>query len=351
MKFLIIRFSSIGDVTQSLSLPSKIAEYYSAKNSQNSDQPISPEIHFAVREDIAEIVEGHPHIQKIWKLPRRSGLKGLWAMLHEMKRENFTHIYDAHNSLRSRIICLFLSSPFHLGRIFNPPKIIRKSRKRWKRFLLFVLRKDTYRKPLSGQRDLLEPLAEWQMTEDLPPPPQMFVSDTHILALQKQLPVTWIDNFVCMAPSAAYELKRWPREYFIEVAKKLPHLKFVLLGGPQDLFIEEIHKECPENTLNLSGKLSLSESAAAVFKSKGIIANDTGLLHFAEQLGIRAVALMGPAPFGFPSRPLTHILERKIPCRPCSKHGQGPCINSDYHFCLRDIKPIEVIQIVQGWRI
>jgi ADP-heptose:LPS heptosyltransferase len=61
-----------------------------------------------------------------------------------------------------------------------------------------------------------------------------------------------------------------------------------------------------------------------------------------EQLGKPTVALMGPAPFGFPSRPSTKIMELNLSCRPCSKHGQGPCVNKIYHQCLVDITPDQV---------
>lgn len=340
-KFLVLRFSSIGDVTQALSIPTKIAEKFSSHD--------SVEIHFAVRDDIAEILEGHPHISKIWQLPRRQGFRGLWQLLQSLRQEKFTHIYDAHNSVRSRFLCLFLCFPFDFRRFLNSPKILRKSRKRWKRFLLFQLRKDTYRKPLSGQRDLLEPLAGWYIDESLPPPPQMVISADQLRRFREKLPASTPRQFICLAPSAAFELKRWPLEFFIEVVKAFPQRHFLLLGGPQDDFIRKITETCPQNTTYLVGQLSLGESAAAISASQGLVANDTGLLHFAEQLGIRAVALMGPAPFGFPSRPLTHILERSLPCRPCSKHGQGPCINPQYQLCLKDIKPSEVCEVLSKW--
>ena len=71
-------------------------------------------------------------------------------------------------------------------------------------------------------------------------------------------------------------------------------------------------------------------------------------LHVGEQLGKPSIALMGPAPFGFPSRPSTKIMELNLPCRPCSKHGQGPCVNQIYHQCLVDITPAQVAAEVRS---
>jgi ADP-heptose:LPS heptosyltransferase len=116
----------------------------------------------------------------------------------------------------------------------------------------------------------------------------------------------------------------------------------VLLGGPEDHFLSELEAVAPERVQNWAGRLSLLESAAMVAAAEALVANDTGLMHVAEQTGRPCLALMGPAPFGFPSRETTRIFELDLPCRPCSKHGQGPCVNPEFQKCLRDIAPSSV---------
>jgi ADP-heptose:LPS heptosyltransferase len=323
-KILILRFSSFGDVTQTLSVPSKIAEYWPAA-----------EIHWAIREDLSTLLEKHPHIHKIWSLPRKSGKSELLNLARALAKENFTHVYDAHNSTRSLVISTYL-------KLTNwKIRVLRKSQKRWKRFLLFRFHKNTYRMPFSGQRDLLEPLKKWGMSESLPPTPQLFLTHQEFLEVKKLLPAV---PFVTLAPSAAFELKRWPLDYWKELIQMTPNQHYVLLGGPEDKFIEEIRSVAPERVVNLAGKTNLRDTSAVVGLSQALITNDTGILHTAEQQGHPAIALMGPAPFGFPSRPSTLILERNLSCRPCSKHGQGPCVNVEFHKCLRDITPREVAQ-------
>jgi len=58
---------------------------------------------------------------------------------------------------------------------------------------------------------------------------------------------------------------------------------------------------------------------------------------------------MGPAPFGFPSRETTKIMQLDLNCRPCSKHGQGPCVNEKYQRCLVDITPEQVFEAMNTW--
>lgn len=326
-KFLIIRFSAFGDVVQTLSVPAAIKKAY----------PLA-EVHWVTRKDMAPLIAGHPAVDRVWELDRKLGLRGLVAVAFQLRQQGFTHIYDAHNNTRSKVLS-FLLRPwalFGLGPLF-----IRRSIRRWKRLLLFNFRINKFEMPFSGQRDLLEPLKPWGIEKKLPPTPQLFLTPEDMTKAMSILGA--FDNGIALAPSAAHFLKRWPKEYWKELILLFPQRRFVLLGGPQDTFLEDIQAVAPERVLNLAGKCSLGVSACVVQRSQILVTNDTWLLHAAEQLGKTAIALMGPAPFGFPSRPATKIMERDLPCRPCSKHGQGPCVNKNkFHQCLVDITPEEV---------
>lgn len=327
-KVLIIRFSSFGDVTQCLSVPSRL-----------KDLGENVEIHWVTRADFAPLLEGHPAITKLWTLDRKTGIKGLLRLVAQLRHVGFTHIYDAHNNLRSHFIGWALGPPWDLTRIFNPPELLRKSQKRFLRFLLFRFHINRFEKPFSGQRDLLEPLTKWGLSKKLPPAPQLWLKEADLHQARLKLGDFQNKKFIAIAASAAYPLKRWPLEHWKKLVMLEPQRSFVLLGGPEDLFLQEIHQMAPERILNLAGRTSLTESAAVLSLSQLVVANDTGLLHVAEQLGMPAIALMGPAPFGFPSRDSTKIMELDLSCRPCSKHGQGPCKNSQFQKCLQDISP------------
>jgi ADP-heptose:LPS heptosyltransferase len=145
------------------------------------------EVHWVTRSDLAILIEGHPMVEKIWKLDRATGIQGLFHLIFQLKKERYSHIYDAHNNLRSFLISLFLRPPFALSRIFDPPLFIRKSQKRWKRLMLFRFRKNLYRLPFSGQRDLLEPLKQWGLSEQIPPAPQINIQSISEAQIQQIL--------------------------------------------------------------------------------------------------------------------------------------------------------------------
>ncbi len=319
MKILIIRFSSIGDLTQALSIPSFIKSYVP-----------QAEIHFVTRKDLSAIIDNHPQIDKTWTLDRGEGFFGLVKLIKSLNSENYTHLYDAHNNLRSFFIKTFVKAQCKLVR----PMM------RSKRFLLLQFHINLFEKPFSGQRDLLKPLEQWGLKYKLPEAPQLFLNSTHKQAAANMLNMIKQKDYIVLVPSAAYELKRWPLEYWDALIKKNPSRTFVILAGKNDQFTEKLSHH--PNVINCTGKTELLTSAAIIENAKMTISNDTGLLHFSEQLGKPTIALMGPAPFGFPSRPTTTILERDLPCRPCSKHGQGPCTNPNFQECLRAISPDEV---------
>lgn len=320
-KVLILRFSAFGDIVQSLSLPSHIKSHWS-----------DSEVHWVTRSDFSPLLQGHPNISKIFSINKKDGFRGILRLIAELRREKYTHIYDAHNNLRSRLICLGLIGQRH--------KLLRRSLLRMKRLLLFRFRKNIFEMPFSGQRDLLKPLEKWGIPFSLPPAPQLFISNTVVNKAQTALGSLSNKPFIALAPSAAHYLKRWPEKYWKTLISENQSTQFVILGGPEDRFISNLIGGDEHHAVSLAGKLSLIESAAVVGLSQGLIANDTGLLHVAEQLGVKAIALMGPAPFGFPSRrDKTLILEKNLACRPCSKHGQGPCRNSNYQECLTSITP------------
>lgn len=320
MKVLIIRFSAIGDVAQCLSAAQLIKNRYPQAS-----------ITWVTREDLRELLESQSIISEVISLPRRSKLFALWQLFLILQRSKWTHIYDAHNNLRSKILIglMRINGLLSMQRI----QFLHRSNRRWSRFILFVLRGRPAELLKGNQWSFIEPLKNWGIVEELPNAPVLFSSAK--LKSDLQLPNP---PFTVLCPSAAHSLKRWPLDSWRTLMQLMPNNQFVLLGGPEDLERHRVFNEIG-NCLNLTGQLSLLQSAKVIQMAKAVVSNDTGMMHFAEQMGVPTVALMGPAPLGRPSRPSTQILEVALACRPCSKHGQGPCFNKTFQKCLTSINP------------
>jgi ADP-heptose:LPS heptosyltransferase len=88
----------------------------------------------------------------------------------------------------------------------------------------------------------------------------------------------------------------WPSSNFIELGNKLLQsydVQLILLGGP-DLVSKatEIKESLPPEVVNLTGKLSLEESAALLSVANILVSTDTGIMHLGFAIGIDTVAII-----------------------------------------------------------
>ena len=324
-KVLIIRFSSIGDIIQSLSAVEGLK--HSLPNC---------ELHWVVRTDMAGILAPDTQIDRIWKFDRKAGIAGLLKLARSLRAENFDFVYDAHSNIRSNILKLYLRG--------RKTTMVVRHKQRLRRMLFFNLgfrgalsmpfrAIESFRKPLKNAGiQFPEPNdTKWSFPLE---------TETKIEKLLGSLAKS--RKWVCLVPSAAHELKRWPVEYFVDLIDRLPEFNFVVIGGPTDDFCADIAASAPERVINLAGRTSLSESFALVRRSPFVVSGDTGFLHAADLFNRPGVALMGPSAFGYPSGERMKPMQANLSCIPCSKDGSGTCKQALRKQCLYDIKPEDV---------
>lgn len=327
-KILIIRFSSFGDIVQAMSTLVPLRQKFN-----------NAQIHWLTRQDMSVLMDHNTMLDKVWSFDRKAGLLGLIRLALVLKKENYTHVYDAHANIRSLIVTLILRFRF------SSPHFIKRGKDRIKRVLLFKFRKNYFPRPYRGMLSYLNPLAKWGVHFSEVELSQVWnFSEKEMDKVHRLLKEKGMDEkgFVALAPSAAWEMKRWPLGHWESLINLLKDEKVVLLGGPSDHFCEDLAKIAPDRALNLAGKLSLIESSYLVFLSKGLVSADTGLIHVADILGVRGLALLGPTAFGFPTGPNIQTVDVELPCRPCTKDGRGKCSQDVYQKCMVDITPKRV---------
>ena len=101
-----------------------------------------------------------------------------------------------------------------------------------------------------------------------------------------------------MSPKFAY--KMWHRDGWIELANWLAKsgVRSVLTGSsdPAEMaYVEQIYRSMPQDTVSMTGKLSLAESGFLISRAKYYVGPDTALTHMAAALGTPTVALFGPS--------------------------------------------------------
>ncbi len=319
-------------------------------------------VDWLVREDLKGLLGPNPHIDKVISFPRNGGLRGLVGLAHDLaSKGRYTHVYDAHNNVRSTIV----ATVFKAQRLFRLaherwPQIITRPKNRVRRFLFFKMHwRRALRMPFRAIQSFHEPLLSWGIAQEPLAGPQFFISETGRAEFQECWPETRPETQpkeqpekhplfdVALVPSASWNLKRWPVPYWKRLIALLPNCRFVILGGPDDKFCEEIKAVATDRVCNLAGCLSLQGSAAALEHSRVVVTGDTGLLQIADQLGRPTVALIGPSAFGYPTRQTSQVLEIQLACKPCSKDGSGRCHNKVLQKCLIEITPEQVADAVR----
>lgn len=131
-------------------------------------------------------------------------------------------------------------------------------------------------------------------------------------------------GLIALQLGASNDMRRWPVEKFRELATRLweqEALAPMLLGSAAETPLALRFKEKNRTpVIDLVGKTSLSELAAALSSASACVTNDTGTMHLAAALGlpVAAIFLATAQPFDTgPARLGCLCLEPDMDCHPC----------------------------------
>lgn len=318
-KFLIIRFSSIGDIVLTTPIVRCLKQ-----------QVENCEVHFLTKSQYASIVESNPYVDKVIQLD-----KSWLLMMHLLKMEEYDYVIDLHHNLRTlRIKYQLKAKAFS----FNKLNI--------EKWLMTALKINLLPKKHIVDR-YFETLQEFDVVND-GKGLDYFIPEKDIVP-KEDLPTAQLFGFVALVIGAAHHTKRLPTKKIIELCNKINY-PIILLGGKEDNKIgEEIEIAIGPKIYNACGKFNLNESADLVRQSKLVITHDTGLMHIAAALKKPIVSIWGNTipEFGMTayygnSEVKNKIFEvEKLSCRPCTKIGFDECPKK--HFKCMQMQNMESI--------
>lgn len=149
-----------------------------------------------------------------------------------------------------------------------------------------------------------------------------------------------------LCPGAEYgEAKRWPPEYYAEVANHVIQngWQVMLFGSDKDIPItSQINKLTQNQCVDLGGKTKLGEAIDLMSLCDTIVSNDSGLMHVAAALNKQLIAIFGSSdPFHTPPMNTIAVIEYLgLSCSPCFERT---CPLTHLN-CLKQIAPSKVIQ-------
>lgn len=324
MKFLIIRFSSIGDIV--LTTPAIRCL---------KQQVANAEVHFLTKYSFRDIVAFNPYIDKVHLL------KENWKeLINQLKEERFDYIIDLHKNLRTYKVKRTLKNVPSTA--FDKLNI--------HKWLLTALKINVLPKVHIVDR-YLKTLHQFGVEND-DKGLDYFIPERDIVSFQ-DLPMSHHAGFIGVVIGAALNTKKLPLEKLQQLCAAIRY-PIILLGGKEDMDNGNIITAIdPVKIYNACGKFNLNESADLVRKAKKIITHDTGLMHIAAAFKKPVYSIWGNTVPAFGMTPyygnenIAHKIFEidNLSCRPCSKIGYNKCPLGHFK-CMnhQDIK--KIVEIV-----
>ena len=331
MKFLIIRFSSIGDIVLTTPVVRCLKK-----------QVATAEVHYLTKASYQSILSSNPYIDKIHLLNDR-----LENVIETLQQEDFDYVIDLHHNLRTMKVKRALKK-----------KSFSFSKLNIEKWLLTALKIN--RMPNTHIVDrYLETLKSFGVKND-GAGLDYFIPDTEMVK-ENDIPASHQAGYIGLVIGAAYFTKRYPVQKWQSLCQSVQH-PIILMGGPEDKEQGDLIAAVDKVKIyNACGKFSLNESADLVRRAKLIVSNDTGLMHIASAFKRPVISLWGNTvpEFGmypyygenFIKASTQNSSELKLPyemmevnglsCRPCSKIGYKKCPKGHFK-CMELIDPQEV---------
>lgn len=323
VKFLVVRFSSIGDII----LTTPVVRHL-------KQQVEDAEIHYLTKSSYASLLESNPYIDRIHSFD--GDLKGCLSIL---KNEEIDYIIDLHHNLRSGRI------KYGLKRYdFSVNKL------NWKKWLYVTFKIDRLpdRHMVDRNLDTISSFIEKRDDRGL----DYFIPEKDEVDIHS-LPAPFRKGYVGLSIGAQHETKKLPLELLVELCQKLDY-PVLILGGPADRQVGENIKSSlkRKDILNGCGQYNIHQSASLVRQSKVLITHDTGLMHIGAAFQKKIISIWGNTvpQFGmYPYRtdPSSEQFEvNNLSCRPCSKIGHDKCPKKHFK-CMMEQDMDQVVKSVR----
>jgi heptosyltransferase-2 len=321
MKFLVIRFSSLGDCV----LLCPLLEYLKGTGAE--------EVVVLTKRAYAPLFASATGVDRVVALDSRGGAAALWRTAGEFRGRGYT-VLDAHGSLRSRLFCA------RAGRAHS--RLEKHTRER----VDLILWKRTADLPTMLER-YARLCAPVEITTPTLAPGGIQIPDE---SAQEAAAAMGNSSFIAVAPGSRWPAKRWGG--FAQLCEMLPRDERILLVGDSAdrAFTTPIARALGDRCLDIAGIPSLMKTAAHIARCRLFVGNDSGLMHLAEAVGVPVVALFGPTveTFGYyPALARSRVIERRLACRPCSRNGSIPCPRGTGE-CLTRIDVDPVLAAIQS---
>jgi len=350
-RILLVRFSALGDVIQTLPILTMLREGFP-----------QAKIGWAIDEELVSVIDGHPALDYVHACSRKRWSKQLknpaqWAQTmsemkafaDEVRAVGYDVAIDAQGLFKTALLPYFagikrrigykhgreLSSAFYTEKYLTLREYFDPS--------VFHLEHMALLAKAAGAGDVHygvePPVVSGAIKEKVA---RLFDN-----AFREQAPI------VAMAPATQWESKHWPQEHWVELIDQLlskTNLNLLMVGSKGDApLVEKIVGRLPATRLNgrlvnVAGKTSVREMYALYEHVNAAVGSDSAPLHIAGAVRVPVlIGIYGPTgyrrtpPIGS-ERIRLFSTEGKLPCQPC--HKRTCPLGTDE--CMTTIRPEEI---------
>ncbi len=318
-KFLIIRFSSIGDIV----LTSTVIRCL-------KKQVKDAEVHYLTKDSYKEIIDNNPYIDKKIYFDNN-----LFETIKILRKEKYDCIIDLHKNLRSFIIKLML-----LKKSFSFHKL---NFEKW----LMVTFKINRLPDVHIVDRYMATIKSFNVKNDGEGLDYFLIED-----IQDKILETQPTKFIAFVIGGAHFTKRLPPAKIYSICKKISEPLFIFSGHEDHWMVKDILESLPDKVIyNFCGKTSMNETAAYIKRAQAVITHDTGFMHVAAAFKKKIISVWGNTIPQFGMYPYygkykvenytSEVLN--LPCRPCSKIGYEKCPLGHFK-CMWEIDEEEIIK-------
>jgi heptosyltransferase-3 len=330
-KILVISMRYLGDVLLTTPLLRSLRQAYP-----------DAQLDVLVFRNTASMLEGNPDVDHIITTPNRPKLLDYQQLFRQIFRQ-----YDLAIATQSGdrpFLYMLLAAPLRVAAV--PPK---NTTGWWKRFFVqhWTEFDDDNTHTVLQHLKLLDLINVPRCFSLVPP--QMGNAQPQV----QQFPfLADHSGFAVLHPYPQWRYKQWTVEGWIQIGLYLKSLglQLVLSGGSAQEeidYVANIQRKLPEDTINLTGQVSLAQLATIIAQAKLYIGPDTGITHLAAATGIPVIALYGPTnpikwapfPYGYQANdnPFDKIGDKQVN-NIYFVQGEGDCVPCDLEGCDRHRK-------------
>jgi ADP-heptose:LPS heptosyltransferase len=336
-KFLIIRFSAIGDVAMTVPVVDSLARRY-----------VGDSFIFVSQAFLSPLFEHCPDNLQFIAVDLKKdykGTAGMYRLFRELKPHRFDAVADLHDVLRTKLLrFLFRITGIRV-------EYIDKGRKE-KRQLI-----DRKNKTFRQLKSVIERYADVFKLLGKPVDVNFRSIFEHCRGdFGKIEAFTGLktEHWLGIAPFAKHQGKMYPKEKIESVlayfSRKEAYRIFLFGGGENEKAILKEWSEKYPGTKSVAGILKLSDELLLMSRLDVMLSMDSANMHLASLTATPVVSVWGAThPFaGFYgyNQAAENAVQIDLPCRPCSVYGNKPCFRKD-NACMAGITPEMMIEKIE----